>query len=265
MKRKVTHQKPPANVGSSARKVLMNLGKLVIVLGFGYGVYWFLGWETVEIQNIEVNGQTNISPDSISKTVRQEIIASKKPWYASANILLTPTNRIENALAEQFPRIKSVTVEKNLPDTLYVSIEEREPYWKVCYSGECRGVSSDGYVIDRVSTATTYPELDLGRNPTEGEQLVFPKEAEWFQAIQSQLEEYIQKTPIRIRAEVKVEEEIKILYVFLDEDTYIMLDDDTEIPYQIIAFSEVYNSLPEAERLTKQYYDIRVKKRLYYQ
>lgn len=253
---------------SSSKKVpkaLRGFFQLLVIAGLGYGVYWFLGWETVEVDNIEVGGVVSLSPDDVSNKARQEIISLKKPWYASTNIFLTPSGRIERTLQESFPRIRSVNVEKALPDTLTIEIEEREPFWKVCFPDECRGVASDGVVIDRVSVATDYPVLEVGRNPTAGEMLILPEEVVWFAAIQSQMEEYVQVKPLRFVSEVVVENEIKALRVYLDDDTYVLIDDETEIPYQIIAFASVFESLPEVERLAQEYYDIRVKKRIYYQ
>lgn len=268
MKRKYSQQIPKQKSSSPQKKsksILGGIFKLVLIGLLGYGTYWFLGWETVQVNNITVAGQVSLSPEDMIKSTRQEIIRLQKPWYTASNILLAPAGRIEASLIKTYPRIKSVTVEKSLPDTLSISIEEREPYWKVCFETECRGVSSDGVVIDRVSTATDYPILEVGRNPVAGEALLTTEEIDWFQYIQSEFEEQLQKKPVRIKAEVKVEEEIKVLHVYLDQDTYVLLDDETDLSHQIVALAVVYNSLPESERLEKSYYDIRIKKRIYYQ
>jgi cell division septal protein FtsQ len=265
MKRKYNQPIPKPTSPKKTPKILGGILKLAILGVFGYGIFWFLGWDTVQVSNITVAGQVSISPDDMIKKTRQEIIRSQKPWYKASNILLAPAGRIEGSLTEAYPRIKSVKVEKSLPDTLNITIEEREPYWKVCFETECRGVSEDGVVIDRVSTATDYPILDLGRNPVAGQTLLSAEERAWFQLIQAQFEEQLQRKPTRLKAEVKVEEEIKVLHVYLDEDTYVLLDDETDLPYQIVAFAVVFDSIPEGERLQKSYYDIRVKKRIYYQ
>jgi cell division septal protein FtsQ len=265
MKRKYSQPKSKPTPPKKSATFLGGVLKLLMLGVIGYGVYWFLGWDTVQVSNIAVAGQVSLSPDDLIKKTRQEIIRTQKPWYAASNILLAPAGRIENSLIQAYPRIKSVSIEKALPDTLNITIEEREPYWKVCFESECRGVSDDGVVIDKVSTATDYPILDLGRNPVAGEELVTAEEREWFQLIQSQIEEQLQQKPVRLKAEVKVEEEIKVLHVYLDDDTYVLLDDETDLPYQIVALGVVYDSLPEKEKLQKSYYDIRVKKRIYYQ
>ena len=265
MKRKYSPKQSPQPTPKKLPRIVRGLFQILLLAGIGYGVYWFLGWETVEVNNIDVTGQVSLSPEDIKNKARQQIIKSKKPWYASTNIFLTPSSQIERALQESFPRIKTVKVEKSLPDTLRVQVEEREPYWKICFPDECRGVALDGVVIDRVSVATDYATLEVQRNPTAGEALLTPSEVQWFQAIQEQFEEHLQVKPVRFNAQIIIEDQIKVLHVYLDDDTYVLIDDETELPYQIVALASVIDSLPENERLAKEYYDIRVKKRIYYQ
>jgi hypothetical protein len=191
--------------------------------GLSYGSFRFFTWDFLEVRQIVVSGEVSLSRDDISNKVKQDIIASQKPWYPAAHILLVPVNKIEKSLFFSYPRIKNVKIVKAFPNQLYVRIEERSPVWKTCNQLECRGVSSEGVLIDRVSTATSYPRLELGRSPLPGEELLTLQEVNWVQGIQSYLNERMQITPPLIKAVFEVDNNIKVLQVYLDDDTYILI------------------------------------------
>ncbi len=84
------------------------------------------------ITTVEVEGNSMTKTDEIEQTVMDKI-AGKYIWlFPRANGLIYPKGDIKKTLLQNIPRLSSVEVALSNPQTLVVSVVEREPFALYC-------------------------------------------------------------------------------------------------------------------------------------
>lgn len=111
-------------------------GKIFLLLSFlllaalciviGYGVFF---WPQLQVTTIEISGNETIANDALKNTVWASM---KFMSMYSKSILVANTSAIEKNLLGNFPDIKSVRVEKQMPHIVAVKIIQRKPYADFC-------------------------------------------------------------------------------------------------------------------------------------
>lgn len=88
-------------------------------------VYFLFSSSFFEIKKVEINETRLVESEKIKKIVEFSYANQK-------NILLFDDSEIETKVKDNFPLISEVIVQKGIPDTLRVTIKEREPFiiWK---------------------------------------------------------------------------------------------------------------------------------------
>lgn len=105
----------------SKRFVLLTL----FVISIPLVAYFLFASDFFVIKNVEINQTFLVDNEKIKKIVEFS--------YANQNnILLFDDSEIEQKVKENFPLISDVIVQKGIPDTLRVTVQEREPFiiWK---------------------------------------------------------------------------------------------------------------------------------------
>jgi len=149
---------------------------LVVLLGY---VFFFTG--LLVIDNVEILGAKKIEQEEVMNLVEEFIPRSILFWEVT-NIVLLPTQDIEQKLIEVFPEIRSVHVEKKFPHSITVTIQERRGVAIWCRDEEwqeCFALDADGIVFERRNPGEFLPLLNfvdpvqvrLGENIIEEELL----------------------------------------------------------------------------------------------
>ncbi|MEK7480209.1 MAG: hypothetical protein AAB665_02880 [Patescibacteria group bacterium] len=136
-------------------RALIFFGSLLLIAGIVYGVSVVSYLPRFSIQTVEVNGAKEISASSIRSFVEAELYDGSRPILSRNNIFLYPRATIEQAVVDNFPRIRTVSVSRPslLAQTVTVVVEEREPYARWCEGGECYLIDDGGFIFSQASTS----------------------------------------------------------------------------------------------------------------
>ncbi|MDP4007044.1 MAG: FtsQ-type POTRA domain-containing protein [bacterium] len=145
----------------------------------------FLFWTVVfspwlEIQEVRVEGTNELSNERVLFTIRE---AWWKPWLGipTNSILLFDAKYMEEKLLSAFPLISSISVERSLPKTLGVNIQEREQKATWCPpAGEagkedlCLAIDEKGVPYKKVTDEGNYAVFHSDGSPQLGQELLDP-------------------------------------------------------------------------------------------
>ncbi|HEX8974556.1 MAG TPA: FtsQ-type POTRA domain-containing protein [Patescibacteria group bacterium] len=96
------------------------------------------------ITNIAVQGTSDLDPQMLRSTIESSQQGKFLNLIPKNNFLLIRTGPLENMLKDDFKKIRSVSVSKKFPDTLQISIEERQALMVWCSSDQCYLIDESG-------------------------------------------------------------------------------------------------------------------------
>lgn len=102
------------------------------------------------IQTIKVEGNNKISSDTI---------ISLSGVVTGENIFRISCKNITNNIKEN-PYIESVTISRNLPGTLEISVEEREVAYQIKVINSYVYINSHGYILEKNSKSANVPVIE---------------------------------------------------------------------------------------------------------
>jgi hypothetical protein len=115
-------------------------------------LYCLSGWNFVNIEEIDIRGTLFIDEKELREHLEE---------FSGKNMFTFTDNEIEPIFA-MFPRVKHAKIERRLPHTLIISIEERIPVAVVPASdGKTLCIDRDGIVIDTGSSSRDLPLFQL--------------------------------------------------------------------------------------------------------
>lgn len=130
----------------------MRLLVLLCVLGLGIlylGLYQIFHLPYFQVAYIDVRGGETISSDKLKIFLKESLAGDRWGLFPKSNILFLSPRRTEAALQGEYPEIQSVIVEKQLPQTIRVTISERA-IWAVYCSEEpvlCSFIDGEGVIF----------------------------------------------------------------------------------------------------------------------
>jgi len=99
-------------------------------------LYFLLFYSGIQVKNIIVLGNQKVISKDIENLVSGNInikIFGIGSWEIdSKSIFLTDSDKIDKEILEKFPLIGNVSINKNLPQTLIINVEERKPIGVFC-------------------------------------------------------------------------------------------------------------------------------------
>ncbi len=107
--------------------------------------------EKFKIKNIEVNGNSYITKEQITGSVESIMSAKILGVVPQDRIFSFPEKKAESVLESRFGRLSFVEVKKQIPDTISVSVKEREPAAILCVvdSKDCSFVDDTGFIFEK--------------------------------------------------------------------------------------------------------------------
>ncbi len=138
------------------RKKRIILTILYILLGvvFAFGLLYFLFFsEYFNIKNISFSGEKTIKEYDLKNTYFEYTGQKKYIFLNQKNILALSSSDLSEALKKSFRRIKNVKIEKNIPNSIDIFIEEYEPVGISCRDFNSAGLDcfyfdKDGIIFD---------------------------------------------------------------------------------------------------------------------
>jgi len=131
------------------RKIFKSIAFFVVTAAVLYGLVYLANLSKFRIKSVEPQSDNKILNEEIKKGVLNIISGKYFKILPKDNVFLLPKDEIEAYLMKEFPRIKSATVEIELPDNLLVKFEERKQEALLCYGKECGFLDDSGFVFEK--------------------------------------------------------------------------------------------------------------------
>ncbi|MGM0438811.1 MAG: cell division protein FtsQ/DivIB [Patescibacteria group bacterium] len=233
---------------------------LILFSSISFFLYLLLFNSFYQLKDVKLNGAELTTESSLVNFVKRN---SKKKFIFESNSLLFSSNfSLKDNILDSYPHIEGVDIEKIFPETLKVSITEREEaaiwckgkdIYKTCYKIDDQGVAyqmvefdEDHFEIDQQIEG----DVTLGKKTLSGEKISFIFKAK------EEVEEFFE-------LERMVIPHARSLYTETEEGFEIRLDFKSELEDQIerldILLSE---EIEEVDGL--EYIDLRYVNSVYY-
>lgn len=108
------------------------LSFIILILVFVYGVRYLANMPYWQIKNISVIGLETIEQDELFAALQEPLDGRLWNFFPRSQYFFIPEEEIISHLKEKFVRISEVNIEKNFPDSLTVSVEERRVFAIYC-------------------------------------------------------------------------------------------------------------------------------------
>jgi len=142
------------------RKVIRNriIFFVILFLIFFIGLAFLSHWKKISIEKIQIIGNRVVETQEIEK-IANETIQGKYFWlFSKKNSLIYPKEKIINKLAQQFKRLKDISINVDVEDlkTLNITVSEYDGKYLWCginipenfTSQQCYFLDPDGYIFD---------------------------------------------------------------------------------------------------------------------
>lgn len=125
-----------------------------------YGVRTLTFLPRLSITEITVAGTEYISPQHIQQYVESTLFSSTFSLLSKKNMFLYPRRELETYIQEQFPRIQSVRISREslLAQAITVTVQERQPYGRLCVDSSCYLLDEKGYIFAEEGIASVSPQ-----------------------------------------------------------------------------------------------------------
>lgn len=143
----------PSKLRRRRRKIfaVKTIFALALLMGLAFLFSWLSKMPSIQIENIEVSGNSTISKDEIINAVRNETSAKYFKLFSKNSVFLYPKESIEAKLEDNFKKIETVSIKSKGLKTLIVSMVERKPDSLWCFSG-----SEDGTIRKNNNSGKCY-------------------------------------------------------------------------------------------------------------
>lgn len=138
---------------------------MTLVSVIGYFLYFFLLSPYYETKTIVVEGVRFISSSELIEDVQVYTDSYTFLGVKTNNLLLINKRKLESTLGQKY-LFSDIIIEKKLPNTLLLSIEERNVIYRIAGTGHEYLVDDQGVVVRRVTNFTQRPTL-LSLNPQD--------------------------------------------------------------------------------------------------
>ncbi|MDE2030895.1 MAG: hypothetical protein KGI58_01380 [Patescibacteria group bacterium] len=172
------------------RRLRMVILIFILLITVVYALAFFSSNPKITLNKIIVTGTRIISDTKVESDTRQVISGKYLHLFARDNSLIYPKTNIYSTLIKDFPRIKTLTINRSGWNTLTIDITERLGSYLYCGSqiptvesniGEnCYFVNNDGYIFDKAPYFSGnvyfkyYAPLGAGEANPLGQQLLTP-------------------------------------------------------------------------------------------
>ena len=143
----------PSKLRRRRRKIfaMKVLFVFLLFIGFIFLLSWFSKISSLQIENIEVSGNSTLSSAEITDAVKKETSAKYFFLFSKNSVFLYPKKSIEIKLADDFKKIEKLSIKSKGFKTLIATIVERKPNSLWCFSK-----SEDGNIRNNANLGKCY-------------------------------------------------------------------------------------------------------------
>jgi len=131
------------------RRVIFWIIFLIIIL---FVLWNFIFYSGLQIKNIIISGNEKIQSADIEnfvfKIIDKKFLDIGGFKLSSQNIFLVDTGNLEKNILKEFPIIKKLRIDKKLPQTLILGIEERKTLGVFCNDEKCFLIDENGIIFE---------------------------------------------------------------------------------------------------------------------
>lgn len=246
------------------------ISAIATVLIVGGGIY-VLRLPYFQIKQIQFSGLAVIDESELRSEIINLLAGNYLAVVPKRNILLIRPGVLESSLQKKFPRVKKISIQRVLPDTLRTSIEERTLWAILCndLSGEqqapsCVYLDSSGFAMEHSPQSTGSLITKVKTNISEinpGTQVFDPRLAEEMVTLAQGLKKSIGGEPTSYEFSVKLPEEIRVV---MPEGFKIYFKRDDDFPHAFSVLKTVLEQEIKEKKSNLAYIDLRFGNKVFY-
>lgn len=215
------------------------------------------------IKEITITGNEIVEKEKILSLAQESIKGKIFYIFPKDNIFLISKDEIKNSLLNNFLRIKSVSVFKDLPNTLLVKIEERNPVSLYCKENNCAFINEDGLVFEEApffsgSLFVKFFDEREGNNFLVKKQIL---ETEQYKNL-------IEFCRLALRDDIRISEitlkKEGLYQLNTTEGWYIMFNERNQLDIAIENLRITLENQIKDERSSLEYIDLRLENKVFY-
>jgi len=158
---------PFFNRNKKGKRSLPKYTLALIVLAVIAVIWFFFASETWNLKKIEITGLTRSSHQKAEEIIYHQAGQKKLLFFKELNIFLLDVDSIKTQIMEEYSLI-DVVVDKKLPDTLKISVQERPYAFIFEENGLSFHASVDAYIIrEPLVTPDDYAKYFVVQNQTD--------------------------------------------------------------------------------------------------
>ncbi len=220
--------------------------------------YLFLFSSYFKIRDISLKGTSRVHSQEIWETLKPILNSS----YFASNMIFFKTSAAEDLLKEKIHSLKEVKINKKLPSTLEIVIEERKPalIWEV--EEKSYLVSEEGVVFAEAEGSYNYPKIidKSGVNVSLGFRIVTDSFIDFIVNLIAKLP---QKTKYKVE-KIIVEETTFDVEVKTIPGLSLYMDTTRSVDSQIINFQKALQDAAKNRYTIYRYVDLRLENKIFY-
>lgn len=238
---------------------------ILIILVFLVFSYFFFFSPIFEIKKIEVSGNQIISEEEIQDSLHN-FLFKRFLFFNRNNFFLAAKNKLTSALIQDFPRILSIDITKNIVKrTINLKIVERKEIGIFCRE-TCYYIDIEGVVFEEAPQTSGTLILvinDLSKNIVRLGERVIEKEFMFgLLDMRNCLIDRFNLVAVDFVIEAAPSQDLK---TNTHEGWYILFDRSQDFKNQLQSLALVLeNKITDQERQTLEYIDLRIDNRVYY-
>ena len=237
----------------------------LIFLGFwGITIWTLLFSDVMKVETVVVDSE-KANKKEVKKIAQSEMRGNYLGVVPKGNLLVIPKKKIRESLQESFIFIRSVSIEKDFPKTIKISLEERENHLIWCSRASCFFVdeNAEAFFVADISSEDQIGDLVIVSDISEKEIGIGERVAKVsFVKFCENLPQIIkQQTGIEIEKNIStpsfMSEEVRAR---TKDGWQILFSTSREIDTQAKIINKILReSIPEEKRGEIEYLDLRIK------
>lgn len=241
---------------------------IILLLLVFASILWFVLYSPYwHIDSIQVSGLTRMDKSSIEQFTLAKLRERKNILIPSANSLFFSEDKLKEALDKEY-HFKSLSVKKDIPDTLIINIEEKEFFCVLIEKNRSYYIDNDGYILQEVSLDNVdrakYPIIDnqtakeFKNNSSDDNQI--------YTSFVSNLFNLLNDSPIGFEIDTFiVDNEQETVKIKSKEGPIIKFSTKNSIEDQVDKLIIIRHEKLKDDFINKKYIDLRFGDKIYYQ
>jgi len=153
-------------------KVLKNKRLWILILTLlliGIAFYFLTLHSFFQIKKITLSGNEKIKKENVIKIVESNL-SSDILFFNTKSIFFVNFAKIEREIKKVLPRVKSITLKRDFPETIKINIKEKVPVGTCCLEDKCFYVNKQGIIFAKSEGVIGF-KTNLNSVPELGEKV----------------------------------------------------------------------------------------------